>query len=195
MDADDRALVRRAAAGDGAALNGLYERHADMLFAFAVHLARGSRPEAEDIWQETWLAAVRSLPDYDAGRSGFFAWLCGIARHKAADSRRRAARRPAESLSGLPDDRSPDLADGGPSPEQVWESKTVQTAVLETLSGLPAPYRRALVARYAEGMSVEETAEREGRSYKAAESLLERARRAFRRDMKKRMGDAHAERS
>ncbi|MDD8025633.1 MAG: sigma-70 family RNA polymerase sigma factor [Acidobacteriota bacterium] len=191
--ANDRALAGRAAAGQEAALAELYDRYADMLYAFVTQLIRDPRTEADDIWQETWLAAIRSLPAYDSRKSGFFTWLCGIARHKAADSRRSVARRPSEPLSSVSDDRSLSLMDRSPLPESVLESNAVRAAVIEALADLPPGYRRMLVARYADGASVREAAEMEGKSYKAAESCLERARRAFRRALNKKMGEAHAE--
>jgi RNA polymerase sigma-70 factor (ECF subfamily) len=185
-------LIRRALTGQEAALDELYDRYADMLYAFVALLVRDPRTETEDIWQEAWLAAIRSLPVYDSRKSSFFTWLCAIAKHKAADSRRLAARRPAESLSGFPIDRCSDLMDRSPLPQNLLETNAVRTAVIETLAALPGAYRRVLVARYAGESSVEEAAKMEGKSYKAAESLLERARQAFRKAFKKRIGETHA---
>ena len=52
--------------------------------------------------------------------------------------------------------------------------------VIDTLASLPEDQRQALVARYVEGCSVEKLAQQIGKTYKAAESLLARARAAFR---------------
>ena len=61
---DDLTLARRTAAGDQSALALLYERYADPLFAFICHYLGGSRADAEEIWQDTLLAAIQSMETY-----------------------------------------------------------------------------------------------------------------------------------
>lgn len=188
---DDSTLVRRSVAGNEAALAELYNRYADMLYAFISHLVYDPRIDTADIWHDAWLAAIRSLHTFDHKRCRFFTWLCSIARHKAMDSCRRAARRPAESLSSFSPDRLAALIDDGPLPEEAMASSAVRTSVIEALAALPAEYRRILVARYADGATVQEAAQLAGKSYKAAESLLSRARAAFRLALKKATGETH----
>jgi RNA polymerase sigma-70 factor (ECF subfamily) len=176
--ADDLDLASRVAAGDEEALEVLYARYADPLFAFIYHHADLSRADAEDVWQETLVAAIRALPGY-RGESRLFTWLCGIARHKLIDHRRRAGR-PATPPEG---ERGRSLAqaiDLTPLPDALLEQQAVRVAVVEALAMLPEDYRAALVGRYAEERSVDEVARLLGRSYKATESLLGRARLAFR---------------
>ena len=88
--AEDVRLAARIRAGDQQAVEALYQRYADPLFAFIFHRLDRARSEADDVWQETWLAAVRALPGY-RGESRLFTWLCAIARHKIADRRAEAA--------------------------------------------------------------------------------------------------------
>src|SRR5215469_6723814 len=99
---DDAALVGRAGRGDEAALTRLYERHAAAVLAYLRHLT-GDREEAEELLQDTFVAAWRAGAGF-AGRASARAWLCGIARRRARDGRRR--RRPpapaGEALAGLP---------------------------------------------------------------------------------------------
>lgn len=141
----------------------LYEQFAGRLHAF-VYGYVGVPSDAEDIVQETMIAALSALPSY-SGQARVFTWLCGIARHKIADHWRRS--RHSCSLSEA-------LAAPMPGePAGLWEA----------LALMPEGYRRALVLRYAEGLSVAETALRLGRSYKATESLLSRAREALRETM------------
>ena len=106
-------------------------------------------------------------------------WLCAIARHKAADHCRRRGRT-AAPLSALPPAELAALVDAGPLPEEVLAQRAVRAQVVAVLGALPAEYRAALVTRYADGHSVDEVARLLGRSYKATESLLARARAAFR---------------
>lgn len=176
--ADDMRLARRVVAGDESALEVLYARHADPLFAFIYHHVEESRLDAEEIWQETLLTALRSLRTY-RGQSQLFTWLCGIARHKIADYYRRHGRGP-EAFSDLSPAELAALAGTDPLPEDVLARAAARVRVVEALATLPEDYRAALVARYADGCSVGEIAQALGRTYKAAESLLSRARAAFR---------------
>ena len=66
-----------------------------------------------------------------------------------------------------------------PIPDEILEREETQAMVGATLSSLPESYREALTERYIEGHSVPETARRQGRGIKAAESTLHRAKRAF----------------
>ena len=108
-----------------------------------------------------------------------FTWLCGIARHKIVDHLRRRGR-DAVVFSEMPPARLAALIDAGPLPEKVLAEKDTRIQVVRVLAALPDNYRRALVVRYADRRSVDEVAQLLGITYKAAESLLARARSAFR---------------
>lgn len=171
LDAE-RTLARKAAAGDPQALQDFFDRYADPLYAFIHHQLDGDAADAEDLWQETLLAAVRSLGSY-RGESRLFTWLCALARFKVADFYRQRGRRPQPAPL---DEETPDA---GPHPEAAAVRGETLARVVETLAGLPPDYRAALVTRYAEGRSVADVARVLDRSYKAAESLLARAKSAF----------------
>jgi RNA polymerase sigma-70 factor (ECF subfamily) len=86
----DEALLRRVASGDRQAMQDLYAAYAGKLLQFA--LARvGDRELAEDIVQETMIAAWRSAEGYRGG-SAASTWLFGICRHKVLDALRRGQR-------------------------------------------------------------------------------------------------------
>lgn len=176
---DDLALAERVAEnGDEEALQALYDRYANPLFAFIFHHLDGARPEAEEVWQDTLSAAIRGLSGFE-GQSRFFSWLCSIARHKIADyfrSRGRAAQR----LVLLPPEDLTSLIDEGPLPDEIVNNRATSLRVVTALGQLPSAYQQALVARYAEGQNVQEIAQLLGKSYKAAESILSRAREALR---------------
>ena len=175
---DDEDLAARVAQGDADAFDDFYGHHADLVFAFIYHLLNGAREDAEEIWQDTLLAAVRALPGY-RGQSRLSSWLCGIARRKVADFYRRQGGT-AGPVSSVPPERLLDLMDSGPLPDAALQESAVCARIVEALAGLPADYRDALVARYVDGQPVEEVARRLGRSYKATESLLSRGRVALR---------------
>jgi len=124
---------------------------------------------AEELTQETYVAAVAELrkgrrPD-DPER-----WLFGIARHKLVDYYRRQQRRRERGHHALEPD------DG-----EFVTSGDVREATLAALAAVPAAQRGALVLHYVEGYSTAEVARLLGRTPKAVESLLGRARATFRR--------------
>jgi RNA polymerase sigma-70 factor (ECF subfamily) len=184
--AEDLALARQVAGGDEAALATFYARHADLLFAFISHhlggpCAGAPRADVEDLWQDTLLAALHALPSY-RGECRLSTWLCAIARHKVADHFRRQGRERIELFSDLSTSQLSALVSRGPLPEEMVLQRATRVRVVEALALLPDEYRSALIARYADGCSVGEVASALGRTYKAAESLLSRARAAFRAD-------------
>lgn len=167
----ERSLASRILEGDDAAFNELYQRYVPRLFQFIYYALSGDREQTEDVLQETMLAAVRSLRRY-RGDSSLYTWLYAIARNKIGDHIRRQKRRGPQPVE-LP----VDLRERSPGVEsRVIDRYQVQQA----LDALPADYRVALLGKYYEGFSVAELAQVMGRSEKAVESLLTRARNAFR---------------
>jgi RNA polymerase sigma-70 factor (ECF subfamily) len=177
-ETDELTLARRTAAGDQAALQIIYERYADPLFAYICHYLGGARADAEELWQDTLFAALRSIGNY-RGQGRFFKWLCGIARNKIAD-RFRNCDRATTMFSEASSSQLASLLDAGPLPEEILARRETRVRVVEALMELPREYRLALTARYVDGQSVEEAAQLLGKSYKATESILSRARAAFR---------------
>jgi RNA polymerase sigma-70 factor (ECF subfamily) len=176
--ADELALAERVSKGDESALNVLYERHADSLFGYIYHALNGARQEAEEVWQDTLSSAIRGISSY-RGQSRFFSWLCSIARHKLADYWRH--RSPSsQKLLLLPPADLANLIDNAPLPDELVNERATCLRVAVVLGRLSPEYRTALVARYADGQHVEEVARLLGKSYKAAESTLSRAKQAFR---------------
>jgi RNA polymerase sigma-70 factor (ECF subfamily) len=156
-----------------------YGRYAEPLYAFIYHHLGGPRVDAEDLWQDVLLAALQSMPTY-RGASQLFTWLCSIARHKIIDHLRRQGRRDVDVFTDLGEGQLSTLACRTHLPEEVVMQRSTRIRVIKALVYLPENYRRALVARYADDRSVAQVAHMLGRSYKATESLLSRARAAFR---------------
>ena len=90
-DDNDIALLRRIASGDESALAEFYNRYVDAVYRFVYHQVGGNHQDAEDVTQETFIAAIKSLESY-RGDSRLYVWLCGIAWRKASDLRRRRDR-------------------------------------------------------------------------------------------------------
>ena len=138
---------------------------------------------AEDVRQETLLAAASSIRNYRR-EAPLFGWLCAIARRKAADELRRRGRMADPLPEETGHERLREFLEGEPLPEEWMERAERQAQVVEALWSLPQEYRSLLVARYAEGTDVETLARLSGRSYKAADSMLSRARAALRDQLK-----------
>jgi len=103
----DSRLVKRAVHGDRAAFDELVVRHRDRVWAIALRMCR-DRDEAEDVLQETFIAAWRAL-DRFGGRSEVTTWLYRIAVNKSHDA--IARRRPTTVLDELTEPAEP--VDGG----------------------------------------------------------------------------------
>ncbi len=178
----DAALADSLRTGDAGATDALVALHADAVFEFVLYRVGHKHDVAEDLAQETLLTALDKITAFD-GRSSLRTWLFGIAKNKVRESLR--ARR-ARALSDVVVDADDEILatlgriEEEPLPEDVLERAETRAFVGATLSSLSEAHRNALTEHYVEGRSVPETARRQGRSVKAAESTLHRAKRAFR---------------
>lgn len=180
-DSDPGADVRLAqavAAGDPEAARDLCELHLPRLYAYILGRS-GLDPDASaEVAQETIVAALRSAQHF-RGQSSLDTWLCAIARRKVADHYRRESRRPLSldrlTLEGLA------LLDTRPLPEETALREETAATVHRALWRLPADQREAALRKYLDGRSVAEIAVELGRSEKAVESLLSRAREGLRK--------------
>ncbi|SCF38349.1 RNA polymerase sigma-70 factor, ECF subfamily [Micromonospora viridifaciens] len=121
--------------------------------------------EAEDLTQETFLRAARSLPSF-AGRSSARTWLLTIARRVAVDHIRAAAARP----------RTVPMADGYDAPDAHRGDFDRQVVLERLVAALPAERREAFVATQVLGMSYAEAAEVCGCPVGTIRSRVARAR-------------------
>ena len=168
----ERQLSSRLAQGDSAAVDELVERYADDVYRFVYHQVGGIAQDAEDIVQETFVAALNGIHRF-RGDSKLRTWLFSIAAHKVADLRRRARRRPEI----VPLDMATSLQAEGLHPEQAVEHLEARQRVRRALLRLPPHYRAALVLKYVQDMRVREICQVMQRSEKSVESILVRARR------------------
>jgi RNA polymerase sigma-70 factor (ECF subfamily) len=181
--AEERALVERLRAGDEHAFETFAERYIAGLYRFAQRRLRGDRELTRDVVQSTVCKVISNLDGY-RGEAPLFTWMCACCRNEIAAHFRRLDRRPREvelhetdgpltSASGYSA-----ASAGGPEEELLrWEAAELVHVALDRL---PSNYARAMEWRYLEGLSVAEVARRLDSSYKATESLLSRAREAFR---------------
>jgi RNA polymerase sigma-70 factor (ECF subfamily) len=113
-------------------------------------------PEAaEDLASETWLAVIRGIGRFQGDEAAFQAWVFTIARHKARDGWRRAARRPVEELqaTSLTEPSAPD------DPAATVLEAASTRAALALIATLPAGQAEAIVLRVVAGLEVNQVAE------------------------------------
>lgn len=173
-------MLERLRGGDTTAMAELYDRYFDRLYSLVFNQVDRNKDIAEDIVQETFLAALKSAKGFK-GRSSAYTWLCSIAYHKIADHYRRQARERKRMVSGIDVDTVDDEENPGrqPQPDSLIESAETRQVVNEALAKLPWDYRQVLILKYVEEMSVQEISQIMDRSPKSIEGLLTRSRKAL----------------
>jgi RNA polymerase sigma-70 factor (ECF subfamily) len=178
---DDAALRTRMLAGDERAFDEFFEVNFDRVFRFAVR--RTGDPEvAQDVAQATLVTGVRKLHTW-RGESALFTWLCAICRRELAAHWKRTSRQPPPgAFDDEPEARAllEQIAAGGDGPERQLERREIARLVQATLDYLPDRYGDLLEWKYLDGCPVAEIAARLRATPKAVESMLTRARQAFR---------------
>ena len=150
-------MLDRISRGESTALKALYDRCAPRALAVAQRIL-GSRGEAEEVVQETFIQVWRQAASFDAARGGAMAWVMTIARSRAIDRlRARAASDRAEAQ--LPETVEPAAT---PAPLEVAEQRQLREHVLRALAELPAEQRSVLELAYYQGLSQSEIAARLG---------------------------------
>ena len=164
----ERSLRGAVLAGDETAWRAWYDESFDGLYAYALWRCAGLRDLADEVVQETWLTAVRRVRDFDPERGRFAGWLRGIAAKVVANQLRRRRRHLGRTHS---------LNHDLPAAEV---QRDLAERIAHALAALPERYEAALRAKYVDRQSVAEIAAAWGETPKAVESLLTRARQAFR---------------
>ena len=176
----DVEMLKRLHDGDRTAMAELYDRYFDRVYSLVFNQVDRNRDTAEDIVQETFLAALKSAKGFK-GRSSAYTWLCSIAYHKVADHYRRQSRERKRMVSGVDVDTVDVSENPGsqPQPDSLIESAETRQIVNEALAKLPWDYRQVLILKYVEELSVQEISQIMDRSPKSVEGLLTRSRKAL----------------
>lgn len=177
----DIALARRVLAGDEAAFNEFFDRYFPRLYRFALPRLGGNEDSAEEIVQRVLIRALERLHSYK-GEAALLTWLCTLCRHEIATWRDQEGKhREVSFVDDRPETRvALDALAAVDDPEAALRRRELSDLVQLTLDHLPGRYGEVLEWKYILELSVDEIATRLGVGYKAAESLLTRARAAFR---------------
>jgi len=179
----DRALAREVAGGDAGAFDRFFREYFPRLFRFALARAGDDPALAEEVVQRTMCIVVRKMHSY-RGEALLFTWLCQICRNELNAVYRQHG---ADLRADVPIDDHPAVQAALESmigedfrPDSVRHREELAGFVRATLDYLPDNYATALEMKYIHGCTVAEIAHRLGVGDKAAESVLSRARAAFR---------------
>ncbi len=183
LHAADKILVRRMLGGDQEAFNVFFKDYFPALYRFALRRLSHNTDMAAEVAQETICKAVRKLATY-RGEAALGTWLFAICRREMSTHLARLHRAPESGLlDETPEVRSALeslIAPASEGPEANLERKEVTGLVHLTLDYLPPHYSKILEWKYMQDLPVKEIAQRLSLGPKAAESLLTRARQAFR---------------
>lgn len=180
---NDKALVTNMLAGNTEAFDRFFDTYFPRLFRFALTRLGGNEDAAEDVTQTTLCKAVAKLDTY-RGEAALFTWLCTFCRHEVSAHYKKRSRveRASELVEDSPDLRAAldSLSRAQDDPESIFARGETSRLVQVALDHLPSRYGDALEWKYIQGLSVNEIAQRLDIGPKAVESLLTRARQAFR---------------
>ncbi|MFW6193364.1 MAG: RNA polymerase sigma factor [Gemmatimonadota bacterium] len=181
-DLTDEELVLRHLDEDGLAFQVLVERYRGPLLGWLTRRL-GSRSEAEDLVQRTFMRVYQHLHRFDPERK-FSTWLYTIAGNLAKNVYRSRSRDPIVLFQALAadedgDERPLQWADETYLPDEMAERRDLREAVERAVEALPDHYRTVFELREREGRSYEEIAEATGLKLGTVKSRLSRARRRF----------------
>jgi RNA polymerase sigma-70 factor, ECF subfamily len=164
---DDRALVDATLAGDREAFGILVERETRTVYRACLRIL-GRPHDAEDVTQESFVAAYRAIGGY-RGEGSLRGWLLRIATRQAF--RRLAQRRPTADLDAVPE---PLLADSRGDPTRVAAATELRSEVRDAVEALPEPYREVVALRFFAELSLAEVADATGRPMNTVKTHLRR---------------------
>lgn len=175
---NEEALIRSLKSGDEQGFSLFYQLYADKVYSVAVGVLQ-QREEAEDVTQEVFVSAYRSIHGFK-GESSLGTWLYRITISRSLDAMRRMKRKPSDSLP----DNMLMLTDA--SPQQLLELKEMGNQLWQAIGQLPDKQRVALILHKVEQLSYREIAEIMELSESAVDSLIFRARTNLRDGLNRR---------
>jgi RNA polymerase sigma-70 factor (ECF subfamily) len=180
----DQELVGRLTRGERAAFDEFFNEYYPKLYRFVKRRMPQDAAGCEDVAQATLCRAIESLHGY-RGEAALMTWLCTLCRRELS-ARWRENQAWASGAALAEDDPEVRaaleslLASEQGDPLLATNREQVRESIRTALDYLPAPYADVLECKYLRDMSIGEIARQLNRTPKATESLLTRAREAFR---------------
>jgi RNA polymerase sigma-70 factor (ECF subfamily) len=190
MEVTDAAVVAQVLAGDKDAFRLLVERHSRSIYR-VVYRMTGNQQDAEEVLQETFLRAYKSLERFER-RSNFGTWLYRIAVNRALDllsSRKTQMQTQMKDTYQITDSPDPDesrqvqLPATSPGPDRLLISAEIKKKVAQALGLLTPAERVAFTMRHMEGQSIEEISQALNVKASAAKNCVFRAVQKIRQQL------------
>lgn len=175
MSQTDDQLITKAQAGDREAFHQLVDLYAPRLYQLAA-IMTGNFNDAQDLVQETLLAAYQALPGFER-RATVKTWLTGIMMRQASLARRKKARHKMTSLDNQTDSQHP--IDRSVSVARNTQQADARIDLMSLMQGLTVEHREVLTLREIQGLTYEEIAQIIGQPRGTVESRLFRARQSL----------------
>lgn len=147
----DSKLVELCRKGDDEAFAVIYNRYRLPLFSYLQRLLPRQNDRIDDIFQQTWIKAVRNWHNY-TDQQKLFAWLCRIAHNLTMDHFRNRSN--AEESSEIPEN----VAADEPTPEDELNRQALTNALRDAIAKLPLEQQEMIRLRQ-DGLSFKEIAE------------------------------------
>ncbi|QSH42339.1 RNA polymerase sigma factor [Lentisphaerota bacterium ZTH] len=167
-------LQQKLKDGDREAWEELYNANVNSLYRYIMSSCGNSKSLSEDIVQNAFLAAVNRIDFFSGGDEKLADWLFGIARIELLQYFRQQKRQVKVY-------DTPEFLNAAPCSAARTETDNDENMVDQVLNMIPEHYRTILLHKYCDRLSVNDISRKTGRSSKAVESLLTRARAAFKK--------------
>jgi RNA polymerase sigma-70 factor (ECF subfamily) len=164
----DARLVQELAGGSEQAFLALYRRRQGPVFRFALRMS-SSRPVAEEVTQDAFMALVRDAASYDPARGSVASYLFGITRHLVFRHLRQRSHAPLDEVERPPVDTTPSALEGLARRQDI-------ARVRRAIASLPAAYREVVLLCEIEGLQYADAAVTLGCPIGTIRSRLSRAR-------------------
>jgi RNA polymerase sigma-70 factor (ECF subfamily) len=176
----EKKLIQSASKGDTSAFNQLVMTHQQQAYNLALRIL-GDDKLAEDVTQESFLAAFRNLGGFRGG--SFRAWILRIVTNRCYDELRRQKRQPSQPIASTPEegeemDDPAVLKDESSLPEESGEKAELEKAIQNCIEGLAADFRTVLVLVDVQGFDYQEACQVIQKPIGTLKSRLARARLA-----------------
>jgi RNA polymerase sigma-70 factor, ECF subfamily len=188
MEVTDAAVVAQVLAGDRDAFRVLVERHSRSIFRVVFRMT-GNQQDAEELVQETFLRAYKSLPRFEL-RANFSTWLYRIAINRTLDFlNARKTQMTSKETFQITDNPDPEegnqvqLPAAGPGPERLLLSAEMQRKIAGAMGLLTPAERVAFTMRHMEGRSIEEISQALNLKVSAAKNSVFRAVQKLRQQL------------
>ena len=157
----------------------LMDQYKNLVFSVCLKLT-GDYFTAEDITQETFIAAYQHLDEFDGQAEK--AWLCRIASNKCVDYLRAAERR---AVATAEEEMPQETSEGRDGPLEQFISEDVMERLRSSIGELPEPYKTPAALHFDEGLTAKEISERTDVPLKTVQSQIYRARQMLQKKIRK----------